>query len=372
MAKGSGGKASGSMDEMTKELSKFSGRITKSKEGHEHAEPRKEEPPLCLVTGAGGRLGRYLVEAMLSIGWRVRVLHREFESQQQYPEGVQIVYGDLTKKASLEPAVQDVDYIYHLAALVSHSAPINDLLEVNYRGTQNLIDVSRTRAYTLKRFIYVSTISVYGKSMERLPADEETPLNPSDGYARSKRMAEGVVMQYSDKMPVVILRPAVIYGKSFDEAYLPVLAALERGKMPIIGSGDNTIPFIHATDVVRALLLAATSDRAQGNIYVIAPRERRTQREILELASKHLGVNPPRRRMPLWRVKLGLKIGRLLSIITRKRPKLLEEHLDTMAADRYFDTSKAEKELGFKPIVKLDDGMKEMVEYYKAGIGGAR
>ena len=321
--------------------------------------------PISLVTGASGRLGRHLVPALLAMGERVRVLHRRSEKPPSYPEGVEVVFGDITDRSSLEAAVADVDYVYHLAAIVSHSAPPEVLLEVNYEGTRNLLDACARKAYSLKRFIYVSSISVYGKKPAALPANEETPLNPSDWYGKTKAMAEEAVMQYAGRMPVVILRPAVIYGEGFDEAYLPVLAALEKGRMQIIGSGQNVIPFVHVKDVVRALILASRAEKAPGNVYIIASPERMTQRDILRIACRSLGVPFPRSSVPVWVAMLRLMLANIMSALAGGKPKLLEEHLDTISANRYFDVSKAERELGFRASVKLEDGIKEMVEYYR-------
>jgi len=183
-------------------------------------------------------------------------------------------------------------------------------------------------------------------------------------------MAEEAVRQYSGKIPVVILRPAVIYGEGFDEAYLPVLAALEKGRMTVIGKGDNVIPFVHASDVVRALTLASTAQKAPGNTYIIASSERKTQREILGIACKYLGVEPPGSSTPVWLAKLRLKLANLLSFFTQRKQALLEEHIETISANRYFDTSKAEKELGFRASMRLEDGIREMVEYYRKKKGG--
>jgi len=324
-----------------------------------------EEAPLSLVTGASGRLGRHLVAALLARGERVRVLQRKSEKPPTYPEGVEVVIGDITNRGSLEAAVTDVDYVYHLAAIVSHTAPPDILLEVNYSGTRNLLDACAKKAHKLKRFVYVSSISVYGKHPATLPANEETPINPSDWYGKTKAIAEEVVMQYAGRIPVVIIRPAVIYGEGFDEAYLPVLASLEKGKMRIIGSGQNIIPFVHVNDVVRALILASRAQNAPGNVYVIASKERITQHEILRIACKYLGVAQPKSRVPVWLAKLRLKVANALSSLAGRKPKLLEEHIDTISANRYFDVSKAEKDLGFRASVAFEDGMKEMVDYYR-------
>ncbi len=321
----------------------------------------KEEPPLNLVTGGCGRLGRYLVKALAERGERVRVLQHSKGSWEGCPKGVEIASGDLLDKASLEKAAEDVDYVYHLAALVNPEARFEELLDVNYRGTRNLLEACRDKSYHLKRFIFISSISVYGKEPAEIPADEETGLNPTDNYGKSKMMAEEAVGQYGDKIPYVILRPAVIYGEGFDEAYLSVLSALKKGRMSILGDGNNNIPFIHATDVVQAMLLASRAERAVGNTYVIAPEDNMTQKQVFALACKHLGTSPPIGHSWLWLVKLRLKFARLFG-----KPKITEDYIDILTSNRRFNIDRAKEDIGFKPKVKLDDGIQEMVEYYRS------
>ena len=334
---------------------------------------RKEKSPpvLNLVTGATGRLGRHLVRALLDMGEKVRVLVRQGEGA-QVPEGTEAVYGNIVNRHILDAAVEDVDYVYHLAALLDRGASFEDLLEVNYRGTRNLLDACLERGYRVARFVYVSSTAVYGKELTRMPADEETETNPTDNYGKSKLLAEEAVMQYADKLPVVILRPAVIYGPGFNEGFHAVLGALEKGRMCIIGKGDNVIPLVHVRDVVRALILAAKSEKARGRVYNICSHENRTQRQLLEMASRLLGVPAPTKCRPKYLVKLQLRIDNLIARLTGRRPKMVEEYIDVLASNRLFDITRAKNELGFEPSVKLEEGMAEVVEEYRKLRGGSR
>lgn len=325
----------------------------------------KEEPPLSLVTGGCGRLGRYLAKELLARGERVRVLQHSKGSWQGCPKGAEIASGDLLDRASLDKAVEDADYVYHLAALVNPEARFEDLLNVNYRGTRNLLEACRSKSYHLKRFIFISSVSVYGKELAEQPADEGTEPNPTDNYGKSKMMAEQAVGQYGEKIPYVILRPAVVYGEGFDEAYLPILSALKKGRMSIIGSGDNHIPFVHASDVIQAMLLASRAEKAVGNTYVIASDESMTQQQVFWIACRNLGVSPPRGHSWPRLVKLRLRIARIFG-----RPRITEDYIDILTSNRVFKIDKAKEDLGFKPKVGLEEGIKEMVDYYRSK-GGA-
>lgn len=326
-----------------------------------------EDAPLCFVTGASGRLGRQLVKELLKSGYRVRVLHRDdAQHARDYPHGVEVVNGSLFNSVSLEHAVQEVQYVFHLAALISYTEPMERLLDVNFRGTLKLLEAVRNKCYSLKKFVFVSTTGVYGKAPLKLPADEKTHPSPSDNYSRSKLIAEEKIYEYFGKFPITIMRPAVIYGEGYDEPYFTLLKALEKRSMPIIGEGNNFVPFVNVTDVAHALILAAESKLSDKQIYVLSSEERWTQKQLMEEVCRLLGVPPPKEKTSLWMLRLKFQFAGLLGPITGKKPKLTIEDLNVIASDRYFDIAKAKSQLGYTQGVRLADGIAEMVGAYKA------
>lgn len=322
--------------------------------------------PLMLVTGAGGRLGKHLVKLLLEKKSRVRVLARA-GAELSFPKGVEVFPGDITHPMTLFDAVRGVDVVFHLAALVDYVSSEKRLFDVNVEGTKNLLQVCAEAAPNLQRFVYCSSTSVMGKELAQIPANEKTECLPTDNYGFSKLMAEKAVLEYKKRFPVVIARPAVIYGEGFDEGYFPVLKLIKHNRMRIIDSGNNVIPFVHAKDVAKALLLAAESKKAPGQIYIIAGGEQMTQKEVFEIAARALGVRPPHQHIPLFLAELGVQFSYPLSFLgwSRKRNDL--ENLSVLSSHRVFNISKAKRELGYSPSVRLEEGIKEMVEYYRRG-----
>lgn len=327
---------------------------------------RKPRKPLALVTGAGGRLGRHLLRLLLERHYPVRVLARA-GADLSFPPGVEVVPGDITHFYTLHQAVEGADIVFHLAALVDYTTSEKNLFEVNVEGTRNLLKACVEFAPKLKRFVYCSSTAVMGKELAEIPANEKTECIPTDNYGLSKLMAEKVVMEYKNKLPVVIIRPAVIYGEGFNESYFPVFKLLQQHRFRIIDSGDNILPFVHAKDVAQALLLAAEKRKAVGNVYIIAGGEQMTQKEILEIAARELGVKPPKKHIPRFLAELRVQLSYMKSFFTGRNPKLTLEDIAVLSSNRLFDISKAKKELGYSPQVRLEDGIKEMVEYYKRG-----
>jgi nucleoside-diphosphate-sugar epimerase len=328
--------------------------------------PRATKRPPLLVTGAGGRLGMHLLRLLLEQKYRVRVLARA-GADITVPKGVEVFPGDITHPQTLFDAVRGVDIVFHLAALVDYVSSEKRLYDVNIGGTNNLLKVCAEVAPNLKRFVYCSSTSVMGKELAEIPANEKTQCLPTDNYGFSKLMAEKAVMEYRDKFPVVIIRPAVIYGEGFDEGYFPVLKLLQHHKMRIIDSGNNVIPFVHARDVAKALLLAAESKKAPGQKYIIAGGEQMTQKEVFEIAARELRVKPPHQHIPRFIAELGVQFSYPLGFLRRKKKRADLENLAVLSSHRVFDISKARKELGYSPQMRLEEGIKEMVEYYRRG-----
>ena len=305
-----------------------------------------------LITGATGKIGRHLVNALLERGEDVRVLVREKMTEF---EKVEVFYGDVLDKESLKKVVDGVDLIYHLAAIVDYLAPKDLMFQVNVIGTKNLLEVSKG-----KKMIYLSTTGVMGKKLRDSPANENTPCKPSDYYGWTKLEAE----KFAKENGAIVIRSADVYGPEFEEGYFTVFESLEKGKLPIFGDGKNIIQYVHITDLIQALLLA--KDRGKpGEVYIITGKDFKTQRECYEIVCKYLGVEPPKKHVSPTLAKSLLQFKMLKSKLTKERPKIIPEYINKLAADRLFDITKAKTELGYNPIIDYESGISEMIEEYK-------
>lgn len=313
---------------------------------------------MILITGGTGRIGKHLAERLLEEGESVRVLAQEKSaaSEELERKGAEIFFGDLLDEKSLEIALQEVEIVYHLAAVVDYLAPKKLMRNVNVEGTKNLMEICKTMG--MKKIIYLSSTAVYGKKYEN-PATEETPCKPSNFYGKTKMEAEKIVLEAGG----IILRSADVYFPGFVEGYHSVFSMLEKGKMRIIGSGRNRIQYVYIDDLIDALLLSRKKGRA-GETYNIAGGEILTQEELYGLACKHLGVEPPRKHIGTAAIKFLLGIDGIISKLKRKKPKMISEYVDKIAADRTFSIEKARNELGFRPKTGYEEGLKKTIEYY--------
>lgn len=306
-----------------------------------------------LITGATGRIGKHLVNALVNQGEKVRALVAEGTIEN---ESVEIFYGDLLNKESIKKAVDGVDVIYHLAAIIDYLAPKDKMFNVNVIGTKNLLEASKA-----KKFIYLSSTAVMGKKLKEIPANESTPARPSDFYGKTKLDAENLVKEGGG----IIIRSADVFGPGFAEGYDYVISGLENGSLPVIGDGKNFIQWIHIEDLIQALLLAKENGKPR-EVYIVAGKEVKTLNECLELLAKYLEVEPPKKHVSKFLAKTVANYKVFKSKISKERPKVIPEYINKIVANRSFDTSKAKRELGFDPKVSYEEAAKEMIEEYKS------
>jgi nucleoside-diphosphate-sugar epimerase len=271
--------------------------------------------------------------------------------------GVELCKGDLLDARSLNTALQGVSTICHLAAVVDYLAPKRLMRDVNVKGTKNLVDAAA--AAGVKRIVYASSTSVYGKRLTKIPADESEPLNPSDFYGRTKAEAERIV-QDSD-LHYAILRPCDVYGPGFSEGYFAVFDALRRQRMRIIGSGGNLLHFVHVDDCAAAFELACSAGAGAFNI---AGPEAMTQQELLGIAADALDVPAPAKHVSPWLAKALARISLCKALLAGSKPSMIPEYVEKLSANRAFDIGRAQRSLGYAPRVSLVRGIKSMVAEY--------
>lgn len=251
----------------------------------------------------------------------------------------------------LKGIFKDAKAVIHLAGSVD-TLDRKALHESNVALTWRIVDSLPEDT----KIIFASSISVYGKRLAKVPADEGTKTNPDTYYAKSKYDAEEIVGKHKNN---VILRIGTIYGPQFED-YFMILKRIELGKMKLIGKGDNRVPFIHVDDVAEAI--KAAIDKGTGTYNLAGDPV--TEKRLFELAAEDLGVKPPSNSVPVTAAMLMAAAGERWYSIRHVKPPLTREHVAILASDRAFDCTKARNDLGFHPR-PIEQGMKEMVEEYK-------
>ncbi|MGH8131533.1 MAG: NAD-dependent epimerase/dehydratase family protein [Steroidobacteraceae bacterium] len=283
--------------------------------------------------------------------------------------GIPLATGPLQDPAFAGGVVAGCDLVIHLAA-AQHEANVPDAYfeEVNVGGTRALIEAAI--ASGVRRFVYGSTIGVYGSASQGT-LDEESPPNPDNVYGRTKLSAERVVHGHSAQIETCIVRISETYGPA-DYRLLKLFRAIDKGAFIMIGDGQNRRQVIHVADLIRGLLVAAEHPAALGQTFVMPGSEVMTTREMVDTIAGALGRPRPRLRLPMWPfIAAALILEKTLGPLGIQ-PPLHRRRLDFFRKTFMFSTRKAELLLDFRPRVTFSQGARETAAWYRdRGLLGA-
>jgi UDP-glucose 4-epimerase len=303
----------------------------------------------CLVTGGAGFIGSHIIERLLQQQHDVicldnfdpyynPVIKERNISSFLGNEHFTVIHGDIMDGKLLKDLLNDVEIIFHEAAQagvpISTENPSKSH-EVNATGTLNLLE-SSVKA-EVKRFIYASSSSVYGM-VKSLPFDEDHPTNPVSPYGVSKLMAEHYCRVFSDLygLPSVALRYFTVYGPGMrpDLAiHIFTRQALRNKPITIYGTGNRTRDFTYIDDIVEANMITLT----KGNgVYNIGGGHRLSIKELAEKIIEITGSS---------------------SIIQYQDAKKGD------AEHTFANIAKAQRDLGWKPKISLDQGLTRYIEW---------
>jgi nucleoside-diphosphate-sugar epimerase len=318
-----------------------------------------------LVTGATGFLGGHVAEALSARGDQVRALVRATSNRKHLETvaHVELFEGSIEQVDRVTEAVDGVDAIVHCAGIVK-ARSTDEFFAVNVGGTSNLVEAARRRGASLKRFVHVSSLEACGPSAEGdpVPVDQE---NPVTSYGRSKLAAEKVVLSARGDMPVVILRPAAIYGPR-DVEILDAFKSIQRGLFPVINGGRSKTIWIYATDCADACVRAIDADVASGGIYFVDDGSGAIDMRQMFADMEHaLGKKAVRASLPfpvLMAVARGVEaFGRLAN-----RPVMLTREKVSMLLQDWVCSSEAtRRDLGWEPKVPWSVGVPRAVKWYR-------
>ncbi len=302
-----------------------------------------------LVTGGAGFIGSHLVDALIDKGNEVTVLDNlsngriENLSQHEDNPNFRFIKGDITNREDVQKALEGVEAVFHQAANISVTMSIEqpELFErINVGGTQTVLEESEKAG--VKRLLFSSSCAVYGEP-KTLPIEEDADLSPISPYGESKLACEALCHTFNKgEMETVALRYFNVYGpRQTPGQYSGVIIQfIERAKAnehPIIyGDGKQTRDFVHVSDIVNGNLLALASDKAPGQIINIGTEVETSVNQLCEIVLKLSGKE------------------NLTPVHKEERPGDIRRSLA--------DLSKSVRILGYKPKVKLEDGLRELIE----------
>jgi dihydroflavonol-4-reductase len=269
--------------------------------------------------------------------------------------GVEIVFGDVTNKASLVAAMQGCHWAINLANVYDFWVPDPSVLtEVNVVGTQNLMEAALETG--VSKVVHVSSAVVYGKPHD-YPFMEGSSPGPElfSEYARTKREGERLAWKlHGEKgLPLVVLYPGGVLGAGDTKATMRLVEDLVRRRVPATTFPDSMVVLIYVRDVVEAIVCAAEKEGNSGERYLLG-KEPIALGDFCRTVCDLAGVRMPSLVLPGWMVMLLAHGLTAFSRITRQPPwlGLSLDQMRTFSQGYVCDGSKAERELGivYTPI----------------------
>lgn len=322
-----------------------------------------------LITGASGFIGSYIVEEALRRGMNVWAAVRRSSSRAYLTDQrINFIELNLSFKDELVHQLSDLqlDYVVH-AAGVTKCVNSEDFYRINTDGTKNLVSALILLGMPLKKFVDLSSLSIYGPVREQQPyteiLDTDTP-QPNTAYGKSKLLSE----QYLDSLnnfPFVVLRPTGVYGPR-ERDYFMMAKSIKAHTDFAVGYKSQDLTFVFVLDVVQAVFLAMEKGMP-GRKYFISDGNVYSSRAFSDLIRHELG-NPwlIRIKAPIWLLRIITMIGDHIGRLTGKVSALNNDKYNIMRQRNWrCDISPAINELGYRPQYPLECGVAITIKWYR-------
>ncbi|MDI6800439.1 MAG: NAD(P)-dependent oxidoreductase [Thermodesulfovibrionales bacterium] len=313
----------------------------------------------ALVTGATGFIGSHLTDALLRNGFDVYCLVRK-TSNLRFIEGlnVRLIHGDCTDRQSLNEAVKNIDYVFHLAGLTKACSE-EDYFNANVKGTENIVRAVLDNNPRIRRFVYLSSLAAAGPSCDERPLGEDCKMRPVSVYGKTKLEGEKIVLAHSKDLPSTIIRPPAVYGPR-DKDLLVFFKMIRTGIVPYWGRCYYS--FIYIEDLINGIILSTLNTEAEGEIFFMSDGNIYSSDDIIDAVSDAVQKKPLKLSMPRF-------IMPLLGFISEKTRGVNIINPDKIKEMRHSywicDVAKAVSVLKFKPKVKIKEGTRWTADWYR-------
>lgn len=307
-----------------------------------------------LVTGGCGFLGSSIVKKLIYKGFNVKIFDNSISNNFK---DIEIIEGDIRDYDSIRKAIRSIDIVFHTAAIVSFDPSKKKIQEeINITGTKNVMQVCLENE--VQRIIHTSSINAIGFSKKKEILDESAHFNwkPYNlTYMNSKYEAEKIIieMERFNKLPVVIVNPGTIFGKSnfHNISANEYIINISKNKIPFYPKGGTNC--VGIDDVVEGHILAMEKGKL-GQKYILGG-DNYTYRELFNIIARELNVIPP--LLPLSRT-FGFfvsDIEKIISLFNNRNPLITKEMIIASSFNSFFSSEKAKSELGYtyKPFKNI-------------------
>jgi len=313
-----------------------------------------------LVTGGTGFVGGAIVKALLSAGKQVRVLARHTSRTEHLTsQGVEIAYGDILERNSIEKALQGCDTLFHAAALYElWNLDKNALMETECQGTRNAMEAAMATA--VNKIIYTSTALTIGERKGEVGTEATRHRGYFlSKYERAKYEAEQIALSYLNKgLPIIFVNPASVYGPGDLKPSGRAIVNVVNGRMPGLFHGSNSLVYL---DDVGAGHARAAEKGKVGERYILCGNSV-TLIDWGRLLCQLSGAKMPP-AVPVFISGMYATFGEAVSLFTKRPPVLSWETFRTACHGFRVDGSKAANELGLV-YTSLEEGLQTTIQWY--------
>jgi len=319
-----------------------------------------------LVTGGTGFTGSALVLRLLGLGHSVRSL--------DYQKGVffndiknaggELVTGSITDADLVNKCTEGVEFVFHLAASFRElNVSTEHYFNANVNGTRNVMSAAREKK--VKKVVYCSTQGVHGH-IKNPPGDENSPILPEDYYQQTKYEGELVAQEFiREGMNVTIIRPTAIYGPGDPGRFLMIYQRANKGFFPMFGKGDTFYHPVYIDNLVDAFLIVMDPEKGRGETYIIADEEYVTIKDLVRRVGQALGVDVKIQHFPILPLIVAGHVCEKVCKPFGITPPIFPRRVDWYRQVRAFRIDKAKQDLGYRPRIGLDEGLKMTADWYR-------
>lgn len=323
-----------------------------------------------LITGASGFIGSFIAEEALRRDFETwAAMRRSSKKDFLTDPRINFIELDLSSEERLKEQLRghEFSYVVHAAGVTKCLDP-QDFYRINTEGTKNLVRALMAVCTPLKRFVYISSLSIFGAIREKQPYEEiregDTP-QPNTHYGRSKLQAEQWLDALNSQFPYVVLRPTGVYGPR-ERDYFLMAQSIKQHTDFAVGYRRQDITFVYVQDVVQAVFLAC--ERGQtGRKYFLSDGQVYQSSTFSDLIRNELG-NPwwVRVKAPIWVLRIITFFGDKIGHITGKITALNNDKYHILRQRNWrCDIQPAIRELGYKPQYTLEQGVPITIKWYR-------
>ena len=320
----------------------------------------------ALVTGGGGFLGSGIVRGLLNDGCDVSVIGRK--AYAHLPRSVKILKGDIRDIGFVNKSLENMDVLFHAAAIPGIWGPAEEFYGINVQGTENIIKACRNNQ--VRKIVFTSSPSVVFGQSSLEGVDESTPY-PEEylcEYSRTKALAEKIILKANDSnLSTVAIRPHLIWGPGDPHLVPRILEKAEKNRLVKVGEGKNLVDIIYIDNAVSAHLKACEALTPDGNVagktYFVSDGEPVNLWDWINQLLKRAGKPMVSRKISYQN---AMRLGALMEstygfLRIKNEPPMTRFLASQLATSHYFNISRAKNDFGYKPLVSPVEGMNRLI-----------